>query len=78
MYCIKPEPINNFISNTQIEVKEIRGSRIVKSFFKEKCIEVGAKILLLEKQNDEILLMTEKEKIYINLSESKNILGIPI
>lgn len=75
---IRPDIINNFSKNSLIKITEIKGSKVIKDFFKGQNILVQTTIKILDKTNYNIIISVEDTKLELDLMDSKNLVGVQI
>lgn len=73
-----PKILNNFTDNSLVKVVEIKGSEIIKSYFEKNEIKIGTVLALIQKNSYEIEILSNKKSIFLDLEDSKNIIGIQL
>ncbi|MBZ4682617.1 MAG: hypothetical protein PWP46_645 [Fusobacteriaceae bacterium] len=73
---VKPDTINNFMKGCKIKITEIKGSTLIKKFFKENGIVENKEVKILDKNKYNITLLVDNNKVEIDTIDSKNIIGL--
>ncbi|TDT68529.1 DNA-binding MarR family transcriptional regulator [Hypnocyclicus thermotrophus] len=73
---VKPDIINNFMKGCKIKITEIKGSTLIKKFFKENGIVENKEVKILDKNKYNITLLVDNNKVEIDTIDSKNIIGL--
>ena len=73
---ISPQLINQFPKNTTVKIIEIKGSKGMRSFYRENAINEGTIATLLNKDNAYLKLEIEGKEIELDIADSKNLVAV--
>lgn len=73
---ISPQLINQFPKNTTVKVIEIKGSKGMRSFYRENAINEGTIATLLNKDKAYLKLEIEGKEIELDIADSKNLVAV--
>ena len=73
---ISPQLINQFPKNTTVKIIEIKGSKGMRSFYRENAINEGTIATLLNKDKAYLKLEIEGKEIELDIADSKNLVAV--
>ena len=73
---ISPQLINQFPKNTTVKIIEIKGSKGMRSFYRESAINEGTIATLLNKDKAYLKLEIEGKEIELDIADSKNLVAV--
>ena len=73
---ISPQLINQFPKNTTVKIIEIKGSKGMRSFYRENDINEGTIATLLNKDKAYLKLEIEGKEIELDIADSKNLVAV--
>ena len=73
---ISPQLINQFPKNTTVNIIEIKGSKGMRSFYRENAINEGTIATLLNKDKAYLKLEIEGKEIELDIADSKNLVAV--
>lgn len=73
---ISPQLINQFPKNTTVKIIEIKGSKGMRSFYRENAINEGTIATLLNKDKSYLKLEIEGKEIELDIADSKNLVAV--
>ena len=73
---ISPQLINQFPKNTTVKVIEMKGSKGMRSFYRENAINEGTIATLLNKDKAYLKLEIEGKEIELDIADSKNLVAV--
>lgn len=73
---ISPQLINLFPKNSSVKIIEIKGSKGMRSFYRENSINEGTIAKLLSKDKISLKLEIEGKEVELDLADSKNLVAV--
>lgn len=73
---ISPQLINQFPKNTTVKIIEIKGSKGMRSFYRESSINEGTIATLLSKDKAYLKLEIEGKEVELDIADSKNLIAV--
>ena len=73
---ISPQLINQFPKNTTVKIIEIKGSKGMRSFYRENSINEGTIATLLNKDKLYLKLEIEGKEVELDIADSKNLVAV--
>ena len=73
---ISPQLINQFPKNTTVKIIEIKGSKGMRTFYRENAINEGTIATLLNKDKAYLKLEIEGKEIELDIADSKNLVAV--